>query len=157
MTLEEQILAALQSATPGGPLVDPRTARTLLVSLTRALGGSVEDETDYKTGRAYRFAHSVRTEEDRRWRTIFHITISAVGPFATHTAILRAAEERWWSHNIRTSRNGFHPEDADVMAHLRAWYEENGIAEVDAKAQAQPAPKDLFPDEPPLFQVLFRP
>lgn len=157
MTLTEQIVTALQGAAPGGPLVDPRTARTLLVSLTRALGGNVEDETDYKVGRAYRFAHSVQTEEDRRWRTIIHISISAAGPFATHTAILRAAEERWWSHNIRTSRNGFHPEDAAVIANLQSWYAENAITEVDAATQALPAPKHLFPAEPPLFQVLFRP
>jgi len=157
MTIEEQIATALQNTQPGGPLVDPRTARTLLVSLSRALGGSVEDETDYKTGRAYRFAHSVRTEEDRRWRTILHITVSAVGPFATHTAVLRAAEERWWSHNIRTSRNGFHPEDAEVLARLAAWYQENGMTEVAPQVQAQPAPEGQFPAEATLFQALFRP
>lgn len=157
MTLEERIMAALQGIQPGVPLVDPKTARNLLVSLSRALGGSVEDETDYKAGRAYRFVHSVRTEEDRRWRTVFVVSISAAGPFATHTAVLRTAEERWWSHNIRTSRTGFHPEDTEVLERLRAWYQENEFTEIEPRIQAQATPPDLFPRETTLFQALFRP
>jgi hypothetical protein len=157
MSLQEQIVAALGEAQPGGPLVEPKTARNLLLGLTRALGGSVEDETDYRTGRAYRFSHSVRTEEERKWRTLFHINISAVGPFATHTAILRTVEERWWSHNIRTSRNGFHPEDAEVIERLRAWYAESGLVEVEPQVQALPAPEGAFKEGTTLFQALFRP
>ncbi|HYF90664.1 MAG TPA: hypothetical protein VD969_00320 [Symbiobacteriaceae bacterium] len=157
MTLEEQILTALHGAQPGGPLVDPRTGRTLLVSLTRSLGGNVEDETDYRLGRAYRFAHSVRSEEERRWRTILHVAVAAAGPFATHTCILRTTEERWWSNNIRTSRTGFHPEDADIIARLRTWYQDNNLTEAEPRVQALPAPAALFPEGTTLFQALFRP
>ncbi|HWI51393.1 MAG TPA: hypothetical protein VNT01_04550, partial [Symbiobacteriaceae bacterium] len=157
MTVEEQIQAALQGAQPGATLVDPRTGRTLLVSLTRALGSNVEDETDYRLGRAYRFAHSVRSEEERRWRTVLHVDVCAAGPFATHTFILRTAEERWWSRNIRTSRVGFHPEDAEVIARLRAWYEESSLTEVEPRIQALPAPPALFAEGTTLFQALFRP
>jgi hypothetical protein len=157
MTLEEQITTALRGVQPGAPLVDPRTGRTWLLGLARALGGSVEDETNYGNGRAYRFSHTVRTDEERMWRAVLQVCISGVGPFATHTFMLRAADPHWWAHNIRTSRNGFYPEDAEITAKVRAWYQENGITEVDTYTQAQFAPTDLFPEETTLFQVLFRP
>lgn len=157
MTLDEQITTALRGVQPEGPLVDPRTGRTWLLGLSRALGGSVEDETNYKSGRAYHFAHTVRTDEERKWRSALQVSISGAGPFTTHTFMLRAADPHWWAHNIRTSRAGFYPEDEAVLTLLRDWYRENGLTEVSGQAQAVTAPTDLYPAEVTVFQVLFRP
>ncbi|HYG57865.1 MAG TPA: hypothetical protein VD902_07345, partial [Symbiobacteriaceae bacterium] len=118
MTLAAEILDQVRAKPLTGPLVDPREGRTRLLSLSRSLGVHVEDETHYAQGRAYRFHCAVPTAEERRWRTVLHVLVSAVGPFVTHNFLVRANQDAWWASVLRTSRIGFFPEDAALLERL---------------------------------------
>lgn len=154
MALADEIMQLVQARPASGPLCDPREGRNRLVSLARALGGHVDDETEYPSARAYRFHHALLPVGERNWRSELRITVSAVGPYATHNFLLRANQEAWWATVLRTSRTGFGPEDAPVLDRLRTWYRENDLTEVDVHTQAHPAPGE---DAGTLYRLLFLP
>jgi hypothetical protein len=157
----DEIWSALRIAlVKQSPLIEPQAARTWQSTLQRALGGSVEDITVYRTGRSYRFARTLPIGEgEERWRTVLRVSISAVGPYTTHTFVQGARQEAWWAGPIRTSRNGFSPEHAEAVTAVRSWYQEQSLQEVHAALQALPVPDDIrvprVRQSPTMFVALF--
>ena len=162
MTLGDHIIETLRGNQPGSITPDRRTARTQLMSLSRTLGGQVIDQTDYVSGRTYRFFHPVRAIGEGQSGIILHVVLSAAGPYATHTFRQTLAPDRWWGSTVRISRTGFGPEDLATLERLRTFYQEHGYNEVDVFTQAVEAPPDLTPpqrrrgaESTSLYDVLF--
>lgn len=161
MSLQEEIVATLQSAPPGEAVrLDPAVGRRWCVSLQRALGGEVAESTDYLHGRAYCLDHRLPLRDDWPWRATLRVRISGIGPFATQVFIQSKRQGNWWTGAISTHRRGWLPEHGEVLTRLRKWYADNGLKEVDPVTAAQPAPAGtrvpgFRGSEVVLFEALF--
>lgn len=161
MSFEQEIFAALRAAYADQQTrIDPKQGQTWHVSLQKALGGHVEDASDYGTGRSYRFTRSITPQEESRFRSTLVVQISSTGSFATQCFIQGFQDEHWWSQAIRSSRGGFTPDDAAFLLKSRAWYAASGLREIEPRFLALPVPDDIpvprrRDSEPTLFQALF--
>jgi hypothetical protein len=162
MTLVEEILSALRSPRVQElPLLDPKVGRVLQQSLQRALGGQVEDLSDYLRAPAYRFDRAI-VNEGERWRVVLRVRISGLGPWVTYTFVQGYGDDHWWSGPFRASRAGFSPAEAELRERLLAWFAEQGLTLLDLQTQAVIVPDDIpLPrvreSQLTLFQALFRP
>lgn len=161
MSFEQEILASLRAAYADKQTrIDPKQGQAWHLSLQKALGGHVEDASDYTSGRSYRFTRSITPQDASRFRSTLIVQLSTFGSFSTQCFIQGFKDEHWWSQAIRSSRGGFSPDDAAFLLKIRAWHGANGLREVEPRFLALLVPEDIpvphrRDTQPTLFHALF--
>jgi hypothetical protein len=161
MPQSEQILQALRDQANFDPGPDDlKTAFAIQSKLEAALGGRVQDKTDYRGGHCFTFDYPFFDKENEHWLVALRVRVSRFGPYTTQMFVQSHRDRHWWTGPIRTSRVGFTPEHTAILQPLRAWHTEAGLTEVDVETQAVLVPEEIRVPrfrgrELTLFQALF--
>jgi len=144
MPQSEQILQTLRDQVNFDPGPDDlKTAHAMQAKLEAALGGRVQDKTDYRGGRCFTFDYPFFDKENEHWLIALRVRVSRIGPYTTQMFVQSHRDRHWWTGPIRTSRFGFTPEHTAVLECLRAWQTQVGLTEVSVESQTVLVPEEI--------------
>lgn len=157
----DQILAVLREQGVRSPSADDlKVGFGWQTRLEAALGGKLQDRTDYKGGICFIFDLPLHDQESERWVAALRVRISMLGPYATCGFVAAYREKHWWTGGLRSYRSATSALEAEKLTRLRAWFAEAGLTEVPAQVQAAIVPTEIKLRRPSgkeatVYQALF--